>query len=125
MQRWNRRLGFTIIELLVVLAALGVLLSLAAPRYVDHIDRSREAVLRHNLKQMRDAIDRFRADREHFPQNLQELVNARYLRELPLDPITERTDTWVLVAGEGNTGLRNVKSGANGKTREGTAYASW
>jgi general secretion pathway protein G len=122
----SRRIrGFTIIELLVVLAALGVLLSLAAPRYVDHVDRSRETVLRHNLKQVRDAIDRFHADRERYPQSLQELVEARYLRELPLDPITDRADSWVLVGAEGGTGLRDIRSGAAGKTREGVAYAGW
>lgn len=120
-----RRTGFTIIELLVVLAALGLLLALAAPRYVDHVDRSRETVLRHNLKQMRDAIDRFHADRDRYPQTLQELVGARYLRELPVDPITERADSWVLVAPESGAGVRDVKSGAAGKTREGLAYAAW
>jgi general secretion pathway protein G len=120
----QRGQGFTIIELLVVLAALGVLLALAAPRYVEHVDRSREAVLRHNLKQVRDAIDRFHADRERYPQGLQELVSARYLRELPLDPITERSDSWVLVPADSGS-VRDLRSGALGKTREGVAYGAW
>lgn len=117
--------GFTIIELLVVLAALGLLLALAAPRYVDHVDRTRETVLRHNLKQVREAIDRFHADRERYPQDLQELVVARYLRELPVDPLTDRSDGWVLVAPEGGAGVRDLRSGAPGSTRDGVAYASW
>jgi general secretion pathway protein G len=123
----KRRQGFTIVELLVVLAALGLLLALAAPRYVEHVDRSREAVLKHNLKATREAIDRYHADRGRYPASLQELVAARYLREVPLDPITDRADTWVLVGPDGtNSGaVFDVKSGSRSQARDGTAYAAW
>ncbi|WP_341893363.1 prepilin-type N-terminal cleavage/methylation domain-containing protein, partial [Variovorax sp. YR752] len=72
--------GFTIIELLVVMAALGLLLAIVAPRYVNHVDQAREAVLRQNLAGLRDAIDKFYADRARYPADLQELVTERYLR---------------------------------------------
>jgi general secretion pathway protein G len=124
----SRPRGFTIVELLVVLAALGLLLALAAPRYVEHVDRSREAVLKHNLKATREAIERYHADRGRYPATLQELVLARYLREVPLDPITDRIDTWVLSAPGGSAAagaVFDVKSGARGNARDGTAYASW
>jgi general secretion pathway protein G len=120
--------GFTLVELLVVLAALGLLLALAAPRYIEHVDRSREAVLKHNLKAAREAIDRHHADRGRYPASLQELVAARYLREVPVDPVTDRTDTWLLV-GPSNSGaggaVFDLKSGAKGTARDGTAYATW
>src|SRR5207247_5814493 len=93
--------GFTLIELLVVMAAMGLLLSLAAPRYVEHVDRAREVVLRQNLAGLRDAIDKFYADRARYPKNLQELVQQRYLRQVPLDPVTDRIDTWQFSAPAG------------------------
>lgn len=118
--------GFTLIELLVVMAALGLLLALAAPRYVEHVDRTRETVLRHNLAGMRDAIEKFRADRGRDPAALQELIDQRYLREVPLDPITERRDTWVLVARPGGgAGVADVRSGAAGVGRSGESYGAW
>ena len=119
--------GFTLIELLVVMAALGLLLAIAAPRYVEHVDRAREVVLRHNLAGVRDAIDKFHADRARYPNDLQELVQQRYLREIPLDPVTDRSDTWVLVPPSGHQGaaLFDLRSGAAGHGRDGTPYASW
>jgi general secretion pathway protein G len=121
-----RRRGFTLIELLVVMAALGVLLSLAAPRYFDHVDRTREAVLKHNLAAMRQAIDRFHADRGRYPDELTELVRERYLREVPLDPVLDRADAWKLAPpATGGRGVFEVRSSAAGRARDGTAYASW
>lgn len=119
--------GFTLIELLVVMAAIGLLLSLAAPRYVEHVDRSREVVLRQNLAGVRDAIDKFYADRARYPRDLQELVQQRYLRQVPLDPVTDRTDTWQLLApaGQESGAVFDVRSGAPGQSREGSPYASW
>ena len=107
--------GFTLIELLVVMAALGLLLAIAAPRYVEHVDRAREVVLRQNLAAVRDAIDKFYADRARYPADLQELVQARYLRQVPLDPVTDRNDTWVLVPPHRQPGgVFDVRSGAAG-----------
>lgn len=141
--------GFTLIELLVVLAALGILLSLAAPRYIEHVDRAREAVLKQNLAAMRDAIDKFHADRARYPASLAELVQERYLRTLPLDPITDREDTWQVLArpragveqgGASRSEVTSnsvdttsaskgvvfdVRSGALGMARDGSRYAAW
>jgi general secretion pathway protein G len=120
----GKRSGFTLIELLVVLAAIGLLLSIAAPSYVTHIDHAREVALRENLAAVRDGIDKFHADHARYPADLQELVQTAYLRSLPEDPLTERSDTWVLtVAPEG--GLRDIKSGSVARARDGTSYASW
>ncbi len=117
--------GFTIIELLVVLAALGLLLAIAAPRYVEHVDRARETALRHNLRNLRDAIDKFRADRNRYPKTLQELATERYLPWVPMDPITERVDSWMIVTPAEGAGVADVRSGAPGIAREGGPYASW
>jgi len=116
-----------LIELLVVMAALGLLLSIAAPRYVEHVDRAREVVLKQNLAGMRDAIDKFYADRARYPKDLQELVQQRYLRQVPLDPVTDRIDSWVLVAPAGQPGAAvfDVRSGAIGQARDGSTYATW
>lgn len=120
------RRGYTLIELLVVLAALGLLLAIAAPRYNEHVDRARETTLRHNLLGIREAIDKFYADHARYPKDLQELVSARYLRQPPLDPVTDRADTWMLVPPTGQQeGLQDVHSGALGLSKEGTPYASW
>lgn len=130
------RRGFTVIELLVVLAAIGLLLSVAAPRYVQHLDQARDVALRHDLKEMRLAIDRFYGDLGRYPASLDELVARRYLRALPVDPVTSRSDSWVLVPppvsggatssnGAPSTGVADVRSGATGQARDGSSYASW
>ncbi|UDF35506.1 UNVERIFIED_ORG: prepilin-type N-terminal cleavage/methylation domain-containing protein [Shinella sp. XGS7] len=120
--------AFTLIELMVVMAAIGLLLSLAAPRYIEHVDRSRESVLKHNLKTVREAIDRFHADKDRYPKDLQELVSQRYLRELPLDPMTDRFDAWILSSppgGAAGAGVYDIRSSARGNGLDGRPYASW
>ncbi len=118
--------GFTLIELLVVMAALGLLLSIMAPRFVEHVDRSRETVLQQNLASLRASIDQFHADRDRYPATLDELVQHRYLRAMPRDPVTDRIDTWVPLPPPGETaGIGDVRSGARGTARDGTAYATW
>lgn len=119
--------GFSLIELMVVLAALGLLLAIAAPRYTEHVDRAREAVLRQNLSAIRESIDRFHADRGRYPGDLEELVRERYLRRRPLDPVTDRDDTWVFVPvpGQAASALYDVRSGAQGVSRDGSRYAQW
>ena len=118
--------GFSLIELLVVLAAIALLLSVVAPRYVHHVDRAREAALRSNLSALRDAIDKFHADRDSYPEKLAELVDARYLRAVPIDPVTERDDTWQLMPAPGRTkGIGDVHSGAAGAGIDGRPYANW
>ncbi len=122
-----RRFGFTLIEMLVVMAVLGLLLAIGAPRYAGQIDRARESVLRQNLAGIRDAIEKFYADKARYPKDLKELAAQRYLRDVPLDPVTDRNDSWVLVApaGQGDGAVSDVKSGAPGAARDGTPYASW
>jgi general secretion pathway protein G len=126
MRRGSCAAGFTLIELLVVLAVLAVLVSIVVPRYLDRVDTAREEVLRHNLVGLRASIDQFYRDKGRYPSALQDLVTFRYLRQVPLDPITQRADSWVLVPPrEGAPEVFDVKSGAAGKASDGTAYASW
>jgi general secretion pathway protein G len=119
--------AFTLIELLVVMAIVAVLLTIAGPRYFDHLDRARETTLRQSLAVMRDAIDKYRADTGSHPRDIDELVARRYLRAVPKDPITESTDTWQIVPppDAAEAGMWDVKSGARGTARDGTAYADW
>jgi general secretion pathway protein G len=125
-----RRAGFTLIELIVVMAIIGVLLSLSLPRYFQSVDRSAEVTLRHNLNTMREAIDKFHGDNGRWPRSLQELVERRYLRALPVDSITGQADTWIAVpppadaSGE-TTGVRDVRSGASGNAADGAPYSQW
>jgi len=125
--RRARRRGFTLVELMVVMAIVALLLAIALPRYFGHLEKARETVLRQDLATMRDAIDKYHGDRGRYPDSLQELAAARYLRAVPVDPLTDRGDTWQVVAPEGGeTGaVYDVKSGAPGKARDGTAYADW
>lgn len=119
--------AFTLIEMLVVMAVLGLLLAISAPRYAEHVDRARDAVLKQNLASARDAIDKFYADRSRYPADFKELVQQRYLRQVPLDPITDRDDAWVAVPppGQKTGAMADVRSGATGVARDGSRYASW
>lgn len=119
--------GFTLIELLVVMVIVATLLSTVAPRYFDHLDRTREATLQQSLAVMRDAIDKFRADTGVYPKDLQELVARRYLRAVPMDPITEKKDTWKIVPPrEGEEGgMGDVRSGASGRAKSGSDYGEF
>jgi len=119
--------GFTVIELIVVLAVVALLLSIIAPRYAQHVDRSRETVLRQNLTALRDAIDKFYGDRGRYPAELDELARERYLREVPVDPVTNRRDTWQVQAPRATErgSVYDVHSGAAGQASDGTLYASW
>lgn len=122
------RCGFTLIELLVVLAIVATLLSIAAPRYLRSVDDAREAALKSNLTQLREAIDHFHADRGSYPQALADLVEKRYLRSIPVDPVTESAQTWKLLPAPGaeDTGaIYDVRSGAEGTSRLGEPYANW
>ena len=120
-------LGFTLIELLVVMAIIATLGSIAAPRYFNSLEKTREVALRANLKVMREAIDQFYQDNGKWPVALEDLVKNRYLREIPLDPVTREAGTWVPVrpASGGESGIRDVRSGAQGVPRDGTRYEEW
>ena len=119
--------AFTLIELLIVMALIALLLTIALPRYMHSTDRAKEAVLKENLVQMRLAIDQYYADRGRYPERLEHLVEHNYLRRLPHDPITESSVTWQAVAPRepGTSGVFDVKSGAPGAGADGTAYAEW
>ncbi len=124
----TRARGFTLMELMVVMAIIASLMTLALPRYFNSVERSREAVLRQDLSIMRDAIDKFFADRGRYPNTLDELAERRYLRRVPVDPVTESASTWVVVAppeGEAREGVYDVRSGAPGQSLDGEAYESW
>lgn len=120
----RQRNGFTLIELLVVLAILATLLTIALPRYYRSIDHSRDIALQQTLMTVRDALDKYAADTGRYPETLAELVDKGYLRKLPVDPLTERTDTWIPEAPPDGirTGIYNVFSGALGNTDDGTPY---
>jgi general secretion pathway protein G len=125
--RVRPRSGFTLIELLVVMAIIAVLLTLAVPRYFGSLDRSKEAVLKEDLFQLRDAIGKYYGDRGKYPESLEALATEKYLRKVPVDPITESATTWVVVAPEDpqKGAVYDVKSGAQGKATDGSAYAEW
>lgn len=122
-----RDAGFTLIELLVVMAIIALLLSLAAPRYFGGVDRAKETVLRENLHQMRDALDKYYGDHTRYPDALEDLVAKKYLRGIPADPITDSNKTWVVVppSDPQKGGVFDIKSGASGNGKDGTPYNSW
>ena len=122
-----KRSGFTLIELLVVLAIIATLLTIAVPRYYSSLDKSREAVLKENLYQLRDAIGKYYADRGKYPESLQALSTDKYLRSVPLDPVTDSATTWVVVAPEDpqKGSVFDVKSGAAGKAIDGSEFSTW
>jgi general secretion pathway protein G len=125
--------GFTLIELIIVVTIILILVSLAAPIYRNSLIRSREAVLRDDLFTMRSLIDEYTLDRQEAPQSLQDLVDHGYLRQIPPDPFTGASDTWVEVAEDATfmtadqtkPGIIDVHSGSNLKSLAGDEYSSW
>jgi len=124
--------GFTLIELLIVVALIGIITAIAVGQYRQSIVRAKEAVLRENLFTMRTQINNFFADKGRYPSSLQELVEARYLRDTPIDPVTRSSSTWVEQFAEmgdddisTEPGIEDVHSGADGVGLDGTAYGDW
>lgn len=119
--------GFTLIELMVVLAILMLLLTVAAPRYFSGVDRAKEVALKQNLAVMREAVDKFYGDQSRYPHTLEELMERKYIRAIPVDPLTESTKTWIIVPPSDDTpgGLYDLHSGATGTATDGSHYGDW
>ena len=120
----QRKQGFTLIELLVVMAIIATLMTLVAPKYFTQTERAKEVVLQHNIRGLREAIDHYRQDMGAGPQALEELVHGRYLKEVPLDPVTGRRDSWQPELDD-DAQIYEVRSGAEGMSLSGEAYAEW
>lgn len=126
------RSGFTLIELMVVMAIISVLLAIAVPIYQKSITRAKESVLRNNLFTIRQMIDEYTLDNQKAPETLQDLVSEGYLRQVPQDPMTNSDQTWHLVMEDtpvsgqnGTPGIFDVKSGSDKTALDGTQYSSW
>jgi len=119
--------GFTLIELMVVLAVIATLLAIAVPRYFASLEKSREAVLHQDLALMRETLDKYYGDKGKYPEAIDDLVNSKYLRSVPVDPITDSNATWVSIPPENPEmgGVYDIKSGAQGVARDGTQYRNW
>ena len=136
----NREHGFTLLELIVVVAIIGILATIAMPALKNVPVRARETVLKTNLRTLRDVIDQHYGDKGRYPTTLEALVEEGYLRKIPTDPITKSSETWVLVYEEtdpdnppaetetsedGQPGIIDVKSGAPGSSQDGQPYGDW
>lgn len=124
--------GFTLIELMIVMTIIGLLAAIAVPAYLNNVRRAKEAVLREDLHTMRQAIDSYTVDKEKAPQSLDDLVQSGYLKSIPADPITNRTDTWItsqsdtlMSISETQGGIDDVHSGSQGLASDGTSYNTW
>jgi len=121
--------GFTLIELLVVMAIVALLVSIAAPRYFHSVEKSKETALRTSLATMRDAIDQFHADKSRYPESLDELASARYLREIPEEPISGSRAHWLTLPPPSDSqekgAVYDVKSSTPGRASDGRLYSDW
>ena len=131
-QSGNRRRGFTLIEILIVVSIIGILVSIAIPIYQKSILRTRESVLRNNLFTIRTVLDEYTYDKQKAPQTLQDLVTEGYLREVPADPMTGSNQSWKIEmedalrsVNQTEPGIFDVHSGSDKKGLDGTAYSDW
>ena len=136
----RRARGFTLLELIIVVAMIGILASIAMPALKDMPRRAAESVLKTNLRTIREVLDQHYGDKGHYPATLEELVEKRYLRAVPIDPITKSAETWELIFEEadpdeppaetdlpegGEPGIMDVRSGSAQLSLDGTAYNTW
>lgn len=124
--------GFTLLELMIVMVVIGILAAIAIPSYTRNIRAAKEAVLKEDLHTMRTAIDSYTVDKGKAPQSLDDLVQSGYLKVMPVDPMTQRSDTWTPVQSETlmdidqtEPGIDDVHSGAQQTSSNGTSYSSW
>jgi general secretion pathway protein G len=124
--------GFTLIELMIVMAIIAILATIAIPIYVRTLQRAKEATLREDLHTMRTAIDSYTVDKEKAPDSLDDLVQAGYLKSIPVDPITSSSETWITSQSDTMTdlnetqgGMDDVHSGSQGLASDGTSYNTW
>jgi len=132
MVRWRTSSGFTLIEMMVVMALIVVLASVGLTLYSNSVIRAKESVLKEDLYRMRDSIDQYYADKGKYPATLQDLVSDKYLRAVPVDPFTHSADTWREVPSEpdpnnptAQSGVYDVKSGSDQTALDGTKYSEW
>jgi general secretion pathway protein G len=123
----RRAAGFTLIELLVVMTIIGVLLTIAVPRYFRTVERSKETVLRHDLSVVRESIDKYYADSGQYPDALLALVDKHYIRSVPVDPFTKSAESWLMIASEDpdHPGVRDIHSGSPDSGSDGSPFVSW
>jgi general secretion pathway protein G len=128
----GREWGFTLVELMIVMAIIVILVSIAIPQYQKSLIRAKESVLKNNLFTLRQVIDEYTYDKQKAPQSLQDLVTAGYLREIPIDPMTNSNQTWKVVmedvlqsVDQTEPGIFDVKSGSDKNGLDGTPYADW
>lgn len=125
--RTQRITGFTLIELLVAMTIIALLLSIVVPRYFHNVTKAEETVLRQDLALMREALDKYHADTGRYPDTIDDLIAKKYLRKIPVDPVTQSSTTWILIPPDGTVkgAVFDIKSGAPGNAADGTAYVSW
>lgn len=130
--RTGRRRGFSLIELLIVMTVISIIVSIAVPLYQRSIVRAKESVLKNNLFTIRTVIDEYTYDKQKAPQQLRDLVEAGYLRQVPLDPFTGSSETWQIVmedavtsANQTEPGIFDVHSGSDKRALDGTPYKEW
>jgi general secretion pathway protein G len=130
--RLRRAAGFTFVELMVVIAIIVIIISMAIPIYNKTIIRSKESVLKNNLFTMRTVIDEYTYDKQKAPQTLQDLVSDGYLRQVPIDPMTSSADTWKIIPEDASNtvsqtqpGIFDLRSGSDKISLEGTPYSEW
>ena len=109
----RRQAAFTLIELLVVLTIISLLIVIVSPRYLHKVDEARRETLQQQLRTLQQVLDDYYADHNHYPRDLQNLVSEGYLRDIPIDPYTERSDSWTLIyeTDPEGSGIRDVRSG--------------
>lgn len=117
--------GFTLIEVLIVITLIGILAGIAVPLYQNSVIKAREAALKEDLYQFRDAIDKHFADLDAYPESLKELSDRKYIRAVPVDPFTNSSESWIEVAAEGAPGIYDVKSASTLLGINGVPYNEW